>query len=157
MTHANQLYIELGTRRATRELGRALASHLTAGDAVVLTGTLGAGKTFLVRAICRALGLQRSIRVVSPTFTLVRELPTVPPVAHVDLYRLQASEDAEQLGLGELRDRGYVLIVEWGERHLAAIGPDALSLTILLQPRRAVLTANGPRSIRLLTALRARQ
>ena len=157
MTDGQPVCIELGTRRATRELGQVLASHLTAGDAVVLTGALGAGKTFLVRATCRALGLQRSIRVVSPTFTLVRELPTVPPVAHVDLYRLQASEDAEELGLGELRDRGYVLIVEWGERHVAAIGPDTLSLSILLQPRRAVLTANGPRSVRLLAALRARQ
>lgn len=142
-------WLALPTRRSTKRLARALASAIAPGDALILTGALGAGKTFLVRALCRALGLAESVRVVSPTFTLVRELPTRPAIAHADLYRLAASDDAKQLGLLELRDRGLVLIVEWGERHLEAIGPDSLTLSILLQPRRVLLTANGPRSAEL--------
>jgi len=138
--------LDLPTRRATKCLARALASAIAPGDAVILTGALGAGKTFLVRALCRARGLDASVRVVSPTFTLIREVATVPPIAHADLYRLTSAEEAKQLGLLELRDRGWVLIVEWGERHLEAIGPDSLMLSISLDPRRATLTASGVRS-----------
>lgn len=139
-------WLDLPTRRATKRLARALASAIAPGDAVILTGALGAGKTFLVRALCRALGLEESVRVVSPTFTLIRELATQPPIAHADLYRLTSTEEAKQLGLLELRDRGRVLIVEWGERHAEAIGPDCLVLSISLDPRRAGLTASGARS-----------
>lgn len=141
--------LDLPTRRATKRLARALASAIAPGDALILTGALGAGKTFLVRALCRALGLAESVRVVSPTFTLIREVATVPPIAHADLYRLTSTEEAKQLGLLELRDRGRVLIVEWGERHGEAIGPDSLVLSISLDPRRATLTATGVRSATL--------
>jgi tRNA threonylcarbamoyl adenosine modification protein YjeE len=139
-------WLELPTRRATRQLGRALARALEPGDAVILSGALGAGKTFLVRAVCRALGLGAGVRVVSPTFTLIRELDTVPPIAHADLYRLARPEEARELGLAELRERGRVLLVEWGEPHAEALGPDRLTLAIQLTPRRARLDADGPRS-----------
>ena len=138
--------LPLATRRDTRRLARALAGALLPGDAVVLSGSLGAGKTFLVRAVCRALGLQSSVRVVSPTFTLIRELETQPPIAHADLYRLVDPEQTRELGLLELRDRGRVLLVEWGEQHAEALGPDRLTLHILLGPRRVSLHADGPRS-----------
>jgi tRNA threonylcarbamoyladenosine biosynthesis protein TsaE len=138
--------VPLPTRRDTRRLGRALAGALAPGDVVVLSGGLGAGKTFLVRALCRALGLDPSVRVVSPTFTLIRELETSPPIAHADLYRLTDPEQMRELGLLELRDRGRVLLVEWGERHAEALGPDRLSLSIELSPRQASLQADGPRS-----------
>jgi tRNA threonylcarbamoyladenosine biosynthesis protein TsaE len=137
---------ELPTRRATKRLAQALAPALRPGDAVILTGALGAGKTFMVRALCRALGLAESERVVSPTFTLIRELATHPPIAHVDLYRLGNSEEARQLGLIELRDRGFILIVEWGERYVEAVGPDSLVVSISLSPRQAALHPSGVRS-----------
>jgi tRNA threonylcarbamoyl adenosine modification protein YjeE len=139
-------WLELPTRRATKRLARALARALQPGDAVVLSGALGAGKTFLVRALCRALGLDEGVRVVSPTFTLIRELPTLPPIAHADLYRLASPDDARELGLSELRERGRVLLVEWGEAHAEALGPDRLTLSLELGPRRARLLASGPRS-----------
>jgi tRNA threonylcarbamoyl adenosine modification protein YjeE len=142
-------WLDLPTRRATKRLAGALAAALAPGDALILSGALGAGKTFLVRALCRALGLDATVRVVSPTFTLVRELGTVPPLAHADLYRLGQGEDVSQLGLLELRDRGFVLIVEWGERYPEAVGPDSLAVCILLGPRRVSLHATGPRSAEL--------
>jgi tRNA threonylcarbamoyl adenosine modification protein YjeE len=138
--------LPLPTRRDTRRLGRALAAALAPGDVVVLSGSLGAGKTFLVRALCRALGLDHRVRVVSPTFTLIRELGTVPPIAHADLYRLADPEQTRELGLLELRDQGRVLLVEWGEQHAEALGPDRLLLRIQLGPRRVSLQADGPRS-----------
>lgn len=139
-------WLALPNRRATRQLARALARALEPGDAVVLSGALGAGKTFLVRAVCRALGLGVGVRVVSPTFTLIRELDTLPRVAHADLYRLTRPGEARELGLRELREQGMVLLVEWGEPHAEALGPDRLTLAIELTPRRARLAADGPRS-----------
>jgi tRNA threonylcarbamoyl adenosine modification protein YjeE len=146
MNAAPSTWLELPTRRATKRLARSIAEALQPGDAVILSGALGSGKTFLVRALCRALGLEEGVRVVSPTFTLIRELPTVPPVAHADLYRLASPADAHELGLAELRESGRVLLVEWGEAHAAAIGPDHLLLAIELGPRRARLVASGARS-----------
>jgi tRNA threonylcarbamoyladenosine biosynthesis protein TsaE len=146
-------FLSLPTRRDTKRLGRALARALVAGDVVILSGALGAGKTFLVRALCRALGLEPSVRVVSPTFTLVREIDTRPPIAHADLYRLTSPADIDQLGLSELRDRGRVLLVEWGERFADALGPDRLLIDIQLGPRRAGLSASGPRSEALRAAI----
>lgn len=156
MSGAASVCMALPNRRATRVLGRALAAGLTAGDAVILNGALGAGKTFLVRAACRALGLDPRVRVVSPTFTLVRELGTVPPIAHVDLYRLESTDAVEQLGLRELRDTGHVLLVEWGERHPASLGSDVLTISMLLGPRRALLAADGPRAAALLAGVESR-
>jgi tRNA threonylcarbamoyl adenosine modification protein YjeE len=145
--------LALPTRRDTKRLARALAAALVEGDVVILSGALGAGKTFLVRALCRALGLDPSVRVVSPTFTLVREIDTLPPIAHADLYRLTDPTDIEQLGLSELRERGRVLLVEWGERFADALGPDRLLIDIQLGPRRVGVSASGPRSEALHAAI----
>jgi len=87
--------VELPNRRATRRLARRIGAALAPGDALILSGPLGAGKTFLVRALCRALGLPEREPVQSPTFTLLREWPTRPRIAHADLYRLGSLEEAE--------------------------------------------------------------
>ena len=63
--------VELPTRRATTRLAQGLAPHLGAGDLLVLSGELGTGKPFFVRALCRALGLPERVAVTSPTFSLI--------------------------------------------------------------------------------------
>jgi tRNA threonylcarbamoyladenosine biosynthesis protein TsaE len=148
------MMVPLPNRRATRLLARALAGGLQTGDLLVLSGPLGAGKTFFVRALSRALGLQAHEPVTSPTFTLVSELPTQPPLVHVDLYRLTSSEQVRELGLEEARTRA-ALAVEWGQEHLAALGSDALCVQLTTTPRAATLTATGPRSAQLLQATQA--
>ncbi|AKT36390.1 tRNA (adenosine(37)-N6)-threonylcarbamoyltransferase complex ATPase subunit type 1 TsaE [Chondromyces crocatus] len=157
--------IELPTRRHTTRLAGALAPLLKPGDLVVLTGDLGAGKTFFARALCRALGVPHEVPVTSPTFTLVHQLEGRLPIAHADLYRLgsdtaDASEgELSQLGLRELRAEGSALLVEWGEPFLEALGGDALRIHLITCPpdagaqRAAVVSATGPRSLVLLTSL----
>jgi len=151
----SELVVDLPTRRATIALARALARVVQPGDLYVIAGPLGAGKTFLVRAVCRAIGLDRSVRVTSPTFTLVHEYPTVPPVIHADLYRVDSDSGVEDLGLVEQRDRGNVLFVEWGGAHVEALGGDAVMIELGVAPRRARVRSTGPVSAARVEALRS--
>ncbi len=110
-----------------RDTGRALASMLRPGDVVGLTGPLGAGKTTLARAVLRALGEEGEVP--SPSFALVQPYETlVPPVAHVDLYRLSDPADLAELGLEEWRVDG-ALLIEWPDR-LGSLFADRLDLTL---------------------------
>lgn len=111
-----------------RALGARLAAVLRAGDAVLLSGDLGAGKTTLARAILAALGHRGEVP--SPTFTLVEPYPAPPlrlPVVHADLYRLEAGAPLDDLGLDEALEEG-LLLLEWPERLAPGRFPDALRL-----------------------------
>lgn len=145
--------LELPTRRATRKLAELAAGELEAGDLVVLSGPVGAGKTFFARALCRALGVPRNIRVTSPTFALVHEYPGRLSILHADLYRIENESQLYELGLDAERDAGRVLVVEWGEPYLHALGGDALLVSLAVSPRRATITATGPRSLLLSRAI----
>src|SRR3954451_20466786 len=106
--------VVLDTRRDTIQLGRHIAEKLAAGDLVLLSGDLGAGKTFLARAIARALGVPVSVAIASPTFTLVQEYETPRgTLLHADLYRLRDEgettiRDVRRLGLAERRSEGAI-------------------------------------------------
>ncbi|HZD80792.1 MAG TPA: tRNA (adenosine(37)-N6)-threonylcarbamoyltransferase complex ATPase subunit type 1 TsaE [Actinomycetota bacterium] len=102
------------TPEDTRTIGGALGQVLGPGDAVALTGELGAGKTTLVQGVAAAVGFTGPV--VSPTFTLVREYQGRPlRIFHVDVYRLERVQDVLDLGLDEMADQGGVLLVEWGD------------------------------------------
>ena len=151
--------VPLPTRRATQRLARAIASVLGPSDLLILTGDLGAGKTFFTRALCRALGVPTSEPITSPTFTLVHEHEGARfPIAHADLYRIADEEELHHLGLRERRGEGALLVVEWGGPFEEALGKDALRLTIELDPtgeRRARIEGSGERGRSLVAALHA--
>ncbi len=107
---------ETKSTRGTVGLGRRIGAKLGAGDCVALTGSLGAGKTQLVRGIAQGLGLADGRMVSSPTFVLVQEYPGRVPIHHIDLYRLaDAAAELPSLGIDEMLADGAVLI-EWAER-----------------------------------------
>jgi tRNA threonylcarbamoyladenosine biosynthesis protein TsaE len=95
----------------------------------LLSGGLGAGKTFFARALLRALGVGAAVP--SPTFTLVQEYETrAGNVLHVDLYRLREAgidtrSEIERLGLREQRGDGAILLVEWASGFEDCLGGDA--------------------------------
>lgn len=137
--------IALPDAGATEALGRALAPHLAAGEAVLLSGPLGAGKSTLARALIRALTTPDE-EVPSPTFTLVQYYDAEPPLAHFDLYRLERAEEAREIGLVEALDDGAVL-VEWPERLGEEVdrwlGPDRLTVTITTDGEGRAATVSG--------------
>jgi tRNA threonylcarbamoyladenosine biosynthesis protein TsaE len=94
-------------------VGERLGRRLRAGDLVLLTGELGAGKTTFVRGVAR--GTASDSPVASPTFQLVRVYPGRVQLAHIDLYRIETPSELGDLGLDELLDQGAV-VVEWGDR-----------------------------------------
>jgi ATPase, YjeE family len=124
--------IFLPDAEATTRLGRAIAPLLRAGDSVLLYGPLGMGKSTLARGLIRALTTPDE-DVPSPTFTLVQFYDSAPPVAHFDLYRLNAPEEAFEIGLDEALDDGCALI-EWperlGETPGRFLGPDQLIIRL---------------------------
>ena len=139
--------ITLADEAATTRLGAALAQHVSAGEALLLNGELGMGKSTLARGLIRALN-RPDEDVPSPTFTLVQFYEGSPPVAHFDLYRLEDPEEIQEIGLYEALEDGAVLI-EWPER-LGTGGGEALSpdrLSVRLETggagRRACLTGHG--------------
>ena len=139
------MILALPDEAATQALGRAVAPLLRAGDAVLLSGDLGAGKSTLARALIRALTTPEE-DVPSPTFTLVQFYEADPPVAHFDLYRLSAPEEALEIGLDEALDSGAA-VVEWperlGERTAELLGPDRLSITLQTQGEERLATVTG--------------
>lgn len=144
----------LPDKAATSRLAGELAPLLRGGDLLLLDGPLGAGKTFFTRALARALGLPADERVTSPTFTLVHQYATEPKLVHADLYRLTDDERGVfELGLLPERDDGGLLVVEWGLPFEQLLGGDALLLKLERQPRKAVVSATGPRSREVFEAL----
>ncbi len=135
--------LDLDGPEATTRLGAAVARSIRSGDAVLLEGPLGAGKSTLARGLIRALAAGDE-DVPSPTFTLVQLYETTPPVAHFDLYRLERPEEVYELGFDEALESGAV-VVEWPQRLGPRLPPDRLviDLAYLGERRSARLTPHG--------------
>ncbi|WP_326797856.1 tRNA (adenosine(37)-N6)-threonylcarbamoyltransferase complex ATPase subunit type 1 TsaE [Streptomyces sp. NBC_01808] len=128
-TTAVQLTVE--SPEQMQELGRRLAAVLRAGDLVLLTGALGAGKTTLARGLGEGLGVRGAVT--SPTFVIARVHPSVsggPPLVHVDAYRLGGGlEEMEDLDL-DVSLPESVVVVEWGEGKVEELAEDRLHVVI---------------------------
>ena len=110
-----EITVATGDADETRALGADLARLLRAGDLVMLSGGLGAGKTTLAQGIGAALGVRG--RVSSPTFIIARVHPSLadgPDLIHVDAYRITSLEEIDALDLDSSLERS-VTLVEWGE------------------------------------------
>lgn len=137
--------IPLADTAASEAFGARLATRLLPGDVVTLSGPLGMGKTSIARGVLAALGL--SGEAPSPTFAIVQ--PYAPPevtmpVLHADLYRIDDPADLDELGLDEARRDG-ALLIEWPEHAGAGYWPEALALTLAIDPAGGrCLTARVP-------------
>lgn len=137
--------IESTSADQTRQLGGIIAQVIHPGDVIALSGDLGAGKTTLIQAIIRGLGV--SDRVQSPSFILVRTYEGKFVIKHVDLYRLEGGT-VDDLHLEEIFNPGGVMLVEWSER--ASWLPGRVStININFTPDASdnrIITISGPLS-----------
>jgi tRNA threonylcarbamoyladenosine biosynthesis protein TsaE len=151
---ATEWVLELASEAETRAFGERLASLLRPGDVIALIGPLGAGKTFLVKAIAGALGAPEDA-VNSPTFLLIQEYAGRFPVRHCDVYRLRTPAEFPDLGLDELFAADGVAIIEWADRVQGDLPQERLEIRLAatgLNSRRAALVGYGPRGRDLASA-----
>jgi len=136
------VHVVLPDADATRAFGTALAGVLRAGDLLVLTGDLGAGKTTLTQGIGAGLGVRG--QVASPTFIVAREHPPLtdgPALVHVDAYRLGSLDEVDALDLDSSLDES-VTVVEWGSGLVESLAGDRLEI-VLQRPRGARAAADA--------------
>jgi tRNA threonylcarbamoyladenosine biosynthesis protein TsaE len=119
--------VRLPTAADTFALGRRLAAELRAGDLIVLTGPLGAGKTVLVQGIGAGLGVAGDV--VSPTFVIARVHPGPVPLVHVDAYRLGSLAEVDDLDL-DVDAEDAVTAVEWGAGRAEQLADARLEVVI---------------------------
>ena len=146
----------------TIALGERLGRLLAAGDVLVLTGDLGAGKTQLTKGIARGLGVEDDVT--SPTFTIgmVYEGGELP-LYHFDLYRLEDVAELDDTGLFDVLGGDGPCVIEWGEQFADQLGDERLDVFLTRmddeaavgeEPARSVrLVAHGPRANQIVEAL----
>ena len=143
----------------TKRLGACLAQLLAPGDLILLQGPFGAGKTVFTQGIAAGLGIKEPVT--SPSFTLVNEYRHDGrlPLFHLDLYRVDSSTEALELGLDEYIEGGGVTVVEWPQRAETAFPLEHLLVRFALasnSQRRLIAEAIGQRYGRLLAEFSAR-
>ncbi|WP_163528489.1 tRNA (adenosine(37)-N6)-threonylcarbamoyltransferase complex ATPase subunit type 1 TsaE [Halobacillus ihumii] len=103
-----------------------LAEHLAPGDVLTLEGDLGAGKTTFTKGLAKGLGVTRTVN--SPTFTIIKEYMGRLPLYHMDVYRLEDSD--EDLGFEEFFEGDGVTVVEWSQFIKEYLPDERLDITI---------------------------
>lgn len=143
--------LAVSTAEQMRALGQRLATMLRAGDLVVLTGPLGAGKTTLVQGIGAGMSVRGPIT--SPTFIIARVHPALrggPALVHADAYRLGSRAEVDDLDLDAATDSS-VTVVEWGEGLVEDLAPSYLTVALALsgvpgdETRTVRITGHGAR------------
>jgi len=124
----------------TVALGKAIGLCLRKGDVLALQGTLAAGKTTITKGIALGLGITENIT--SPTFTLISEYTGKVRLYHMDVYRLDSTEDFINLGVDEMLYGQGVCIIEWSEKVMSELPPKTIRI-------RLGVNGDGSRTITL--------
>ena len=119
------------TSEETIELGFKIGQKLKKGNIIAMQGTLAAGKTTITKGIAKALEITDTIT--SPTFCLISEYYGKMPLYHMDVYRLEGSEDFENLGTEDMLYGDGVCIIEWSEKIMDSLPKETIIINILPQ------------------------
>lgn len=118
------MQLETFSPSQTEQIGFIIGQLLEMGQVVALSGELAAGKTTLIKGICRGLGVQQPVD--SPTFTLINEYEGKYPVYHLDCYREERLQEWLELGIQEYFYGSGVTLIEWAERIATLLPADTL-------------------------------
>jgi tRNA threonylcarbamoyladenosine biosynthesis protein TsaE len=141
--------------KQTITIGRMIAGNLAKGDIVCLFGSLGAGKTVLVKGIAEGLGIKKR-EIISPTFVLLQEHRGRVPFYHFDLYRLTNPKDILDLGYEDYLYDDAVTVIEWADRLKYLLPKECLSVELVIKGavlRLLRISAAGSRYKQLLSLL----
>jgi tRNA threonylcarbamoyladenosine biosynthesis protein TsaE len=116
------------TSEETIELGFKIGKKLKKGNIIAMQGTLAAGKTTITKGIAKALEITDTIT--SPTFCLISEYYGKMPLYHMDVYRLEGSEDFENLGTEDMLYGDGVCIIEWSEKIMDSLPKETIIINI---------------------------
>jgi len=122
-TASARLTFDSRSEEETRRAGECCGRHVKTPMVFSLIGDFGSGKTMFVQGLARGLGVPDDYYVTSPSFTLINEYPGRLPLFHIDLYRLEAVPDLDDLGLVDVLKSDGVAAVEWADK----LPPEALS------------------------------
>ncbi len=139
----------------TDRLGAALARHLPAQSTIALIGTLGTGKTQLVRSLCAACQVDPEI-VVSPTFVLLQQYHGHRMIHHLDAYRIKDDDEFLQLGVEELYEMNGIVAIEWADRVANCLPSDYLEIRIEdtgMSERTFTISSRGARYDAVITGV----
>lgn len=151
-----QLKLNCASPEDTRRVAARLGPALVGGEWLLLSGSLGAGKTTFVRGLAAGLGWTGTVR--SPTFSLVAAYPTQPRLIHVDLYRLEHAAAVEDLGLEDLAsEEPAVIAVEWPDLLSERPSSDPVlrvDIAVCDEARLITFVPQTPSAARLVEAVR---
>lgn len=125
------LTFKTSSAEETIELGKKIGKLLKKGDIIAMQGTLAAGKTTITKGIATALGITETIT--SPTFCLISEYQGTMPLYHMDVYRLDGTEDFINLGTDDMLYGDGVSIIEWSEKIMDELPSNTIVLKITPQ------------------------
>ena len=136
----------------TLKLGKKIAGNLKGGEIILLSGSLGAGKTVLAKGIAQGLGINKN-NVLSPTFVLLRVYQGKHLLQHFDFYRIETPQDIFALGYHEYLYSDAVTLIEWPERLKFLLPKEFLKIKLSLKAknkRQFKFMAKGARYKKLL-------
>ena len=132
----------------TLRIGKRIGTFLRPGDVVALVGELGTGKTHLIKGLAAGVGVKKTAYMASPSFVLINEYPGRIPFYHLDLYRLETEEEAQDAGVEELLEGEGVTAIEWADKIPSLLPREGLWICLRAvgeQARSIEITGKGVR------------
>jgi tRNA threonylcarbamoyladenosine biosynthesis protein TsaE len=155
------MFLQTRSVSETIRIGRMIGNLFQPGDMAALVGELGTGKTQLIKGLAAGVGVEKSVYISSPSFTLINEYPGKIPFYHIDLYRLETEKEAEGLGLEEYFQGGGITAIEWANKiipllpkellwvHIRYTGKQGRSLEIIAKGKRYLNVVDQMQSFKL--------
>ncbi len=124
-----ELVIKSTNIKDTKKVAKRVSKMLRGGEVICLTGDLGAGKTTFTQMLLKYLGVKDIVS--SPTFTIAKQYATKRgSIYHLDLYRVESGEELIEIGLAEMLDSGYLVVIEWPEVAKEYLQKDVINISI---------------------------
>lgn len=134
--------IQTNNHKETVLLGEQIGKSLKPDDVIALSGELGAGKTTLIQGMAKGLGIRNWVT--SPTFTIINEFHGKYDLFHVDLYRLNSVEEAEDMAIEEYFVKGGITVIEWAEKIRSILPPGAIKIHMkIISENKRNITIKG--------------